>query len=175
MTRHSPGPRQPAGKILTRAKARAAAARAHRRGQRVVFTNGVFDLIHAGHLGTLCRARALGDLLVVGINSDASVRRLKGPLRPFVPHRLRALMLAGLEAVDYVVIFTEDTPQRLIQALQPDVLVKGGDWKVTHIVGRDVVEARGGRVVRVPVTRGLSTTRLAATIVSRIRRAPRRR
>ena len=175
MTRRSPRPRPPAGKILSRLQAGAAAARARRRGQRVVFTNGVFDLMHAGHLRTLWAARALGDLLVVGVNSDASVRRLKGPLRPLLPQRQRALMLAGLEAIDYVVIFTEDTPLRLIQALQPDVLVKGGDWKGTQIVGRDVVEARGGRVVRVPVARGLSTSRLAATIVARLGRKTRRR
>jgi D-beta-D-heptose 7-phosphate kinase/D-beta-D-heptose 1-phosphate adenosyltransferase len=174
-SRGSRGPRQPAGKIVSRAQVKAASARAHRRGQRVVFTNGVFDLMHAGHLKTIWGARALGDLLVVGINSDASVRRLKGRQRPFLSHRLRALMLAGLEAIDYVVIFTEDTPQRLIEAVQPDVLVKGGDWKGMLIVGRDVVEARGGRVVSVPLKRGLSTTRIAATIVSRSGRKSRRR
>ena len=127
--------------MLDAQEAAVAARRVRANGGTVVFTNGVFDLMHAGHLKTIWSARALGDLLVVGINSDASVRRLKGPRRRFVGHRLRALMLAGLEAIDYVVVFAEDTPLRLIQAVQPDVLVKGGDWKGMQIVERDVVEA----------------------------------
>jgi len=142
----------------------AAVTAARRAGKRVVFTNGVFDLLHPGHVALLQKARALGDLLVVAVNSDASVRRLKGPGRPFIAQRDRALMLAALEAVDHVLIFTQDTPLRLIERILPDVLVKGGDWKTGAIVGRDVVEGRGGRVVRVPVREGFSTTRIARSI-----------
>jgi rfaE bifunctional protein nucleotidyltransferase chain/domain len=129
-------------------------------GRRVVFTNGCFDLLHAGHASLLERAAALGEVLVVGVNSDASVRRLKGPSRPIVPERERALLLASLRAVDYVVFFDEETPLRLITALRPDVLVKGEDYAPGEIVGREVVEAHGGSVVRVPLVAGLSTSNL---------------
>ncbi|HEY9450943.1 MAG TPA: D-glycero-beta-D-manno-heptose 1-phosphate adenylyltransferase [Gemmatimonadaceae bacterium] len=125
---------------------------------RVVFTNGVFDLIHPGHVDVLAAARACGDALIVGLNSDASVRRLKGPDRPVRSENERAYVLAALESVDAVVIFTEDTPLDLIVALHPDVLVKGGDYTPQTVVGRSEVEARGGRVVIVPLTRGQSTT-----------------
>jgi len=139
-----------------------------RRGQRgkIVFTNGVFDLVHPGHVELLERARAEGDLLVVGVNSDASVRRLgKGSERPLVPQEARARVLAGLAAVDCVVLFDEDTPLELITALSPDVLVKGADYSLDRIVGADVVQARGGRVVRVPIVAGFSTT----SILERLR------
>jgi rfaE bifunctional protein nucleotidyltransferase chain/domain len=127
----------------------------------VVFTNGVFDLLHPGHLALLEAARAEGDALVVGVNSDASVRRLgKSPDRPIVPEAARARMLAGFAAVDCVVLFDEDTPLALIQALSPDVLVKGADYSRAQIVGADFVEARGGRVVRVQLVPDQSTTRL---------------
>lgn len=131
-----------------------------RHGQhgRVVFTNGVFDLLHAGHVDVLLAARALGDALVVGINSDASVRRLKGPTRPIRSAEERAYLLAALAAVDAVVMFDEDTPLELIRALQPDVLVKGGDYTEDTIVGAPDVRARGGQVVVVPLTPGHSTT-----------------
>ena len=138
--------------------------RARRSGCRVVFTNGVFDLLHIGHTDLLRRARLLGDLLVVGVNSDASVRRIKGPGRPFLSERQRALMLASLEAVDYVVKFSGDTPLRVIQQIKPDVLVKGGDWKADKIVGKEIVESLGGRTVRLPVVKGLSTTEIARKI-----------
>jgi D-beta-D-heptose 7-phosphate kinase/D-beta-D-heptose 1-phosphate adenosyltransferase len=133
--------------------------------RRVVFTNGCFDLLHPGHVRYLQAARALGDALVVGVNSDASVRRLdKGADRPLVPERDRCEVLAALEMVDAVCLFGEDTPRELISALQPDVLVKGGDWKVADIVGADVVRARGGRVRSLRFAPGYSTTALVEKI-----------
>jgi D-glycero-beta-D-manno-heptose 1-phosphate adenylyltransferase len=127
----------------------------------VVFTNGVFDLVHAGHVELLEAARSEGHALIVGLNSDASVRRLgKGPDRPISPENARARVLAGLAAVDCVVLFEEETPLRLIQALTPDVLVKGADYSRDRIVGADWIESRGGRVVRVPLVAGFSTTAL---------------
>ena len=114
----------------------------------MVFTNGVFDLLHPGHVRYLQQARALGDMLIVGLNSDASVRRNKGPERPINPESERAEVVAALECVDAVVIFDEDTPAEIVRACQPDILVKGADWPADQIVGRDTVEARGGRVVR---------------------------
>ncbi|MEZ4412769.1 MAG: adenylyltransferase/cytidyltransferase family protein [Gemmatimonadales bacterium] len=135
----------------------------------VVFTNGVFDILHPGHLALLERARTEGGALVVGVNSDASVRRLgKSPDRPLVPEEARARLLAGFAAVDCVVLFDEDTPLELIRALEPDVLVKGADYTREQIVGADLVEARGGRVVRVELVPGQSTTRL----VERLRASP---
>ena len=128
-------------------------------GRRVVFTNGCFDLLHAGHVRLLEAARAQGDLLVVGLNSDTSVRRLKGPSRPVLPEAERAEALRALESVDRVVVYEDDTPLAAIQALVPDVLVKGADWKDKGVVGREVVEARGGRVVLAPLLDGRSTTR----------------
>jgi len=130
------------------------------RGGRVVFTNGVFDLLHPGHVRYLAEARGLGDLLIVGINSDRSVRAIKEPGRPLNPEGERAEVLRSLACVDAVVVFDEDTPHRLITEIQPDVLVKGADWGPSEIVGRDVVEARGGRVVRVDLAKGYSTTNL---------------
>jgi rfaE bifunctional protein nucleotidyltransferase chain/domain len=147
-----------AGKIRSRA---AAAAWRRSVSGPVVFTNGVFDLLHPGHVELLESARAEGAALVVGVNSDTSVRRLgKGADRPLAPQEARARVLAGLAAVDCVVLFDEDTPQSLIEALAPDVLVKGADYARDAIVGADWVEARGGRVVRVPLVPGFSTTSL---------------
>ncbi len=131
----------------------------------VVFTNGCFDILHPGHVDYLARARALGTCLVVGLNSDASVARLKGPTRPVNDQRSRARVLAALECVDYVIIFDEDTPQVLIQRVRPDVLVKGGDWSVENIVGRDLVEARGGRVLSIPLLPGHSTSAIIERIL----------
>jgi rfaE bifunctional protein nucleotidyltransferase chain/domain len=136
-------------------------------GKSIVFTNGVFDLVHPGHLRYLRHARSLGDVLVVGINSDRSVRANKGPSRPIAPDTDRAEVLAAFECVDAVTIFDEDTPHDLIAAIQPDVLVKGADWAENAIVGRDIVEARGGRVVRVPLEPGYSTTRIVEQIRKR--------
>lgn len=130
----------------------------HQQGQRVVFTNGVFDLLHPGHVRYLQAARGEGDVLVVGVNSDRSVRANKGPARPIVPERERAEVLMALECVDAVVVFDEETPANIIDRLQPDILVKGADWAADAIVGRETVEARGGKVVRVPVEQGWSTS-----------------
>ena len=137
-----------------------------RQRRAIVFTNGCFDLMHIGHTRYLQAARSLGDLLVVGVNSDESVRALKkGPERPIVPEAQRAEVVAALACVDYVVIFREPDPGSLIASLQPDVLVKGGDWPLDRIVGRDSVEARGGRVQTIPLVPGISTT----TLIQRIR------
>ena len=133
-------------------------------GRRLVFTNGVFDLLHPGHVRYLTEARALGDALIVGINSDRSVRANKGPERPITREEERAEVLAALACVDAAVIFDQDTPYDLIAAVQPDVLVKGADWAEDAIVGRDLVEARGGKVVRVPVEQGHSTTGIVEKI-----------
>jgi len=135
-----------------------------RNGRRVVFTNGCFDLLHPGHIGSLEQARALGDALIVGLNSDASVRKLKGAGRPVLPERERAEILAALECVDAVVIFDDLTPREVIARLLPDILVKGGDWPGDQIVGREEVEAAGGRVVSVPVVPGYSTTEILRKI-----------
>jgi len=135
-------------------------SRARRAGARVVFTNGCFDLLHAGHVRYLAAARALGDILVVGLNDDAAIERLKGPGRPIMRLAERAEVLTALAAVDHVIVFAEDTPLSLIVALEPDVLVKGGDWALDDIVGRAEVERRGGRVERIPLVPGLSTTEL---------------
>jgi rfaE bifunctional protein nucleotidyltransferase chain/domain len=136
-------------------------------GKKVVFTNGCFDLIHRGHVEMLRAARREGDALVVGMNGDASMRRLKGASRPLVPQGDRAEVLAALEMVDRIVVFDDDTPARLIAALVPDVLVKGADWAHDAIVGRDVVEGAGGRVVRVPLAEGRSTRSLVRIILER--------
>ncbi len=143
------------------------AAAVRRDGRRVVFTNGCFDLLHIGHTRYLQEARALGDLLIVAINSDASVSALKGPERPLVPEGERAEVLAALACVDYVTIFDAPDPGDVIAAIQPDVLAKGGDWPVERIVGREVVESRGGRVVSIPLVPGASTTGLVRRILER--------
>src|SRR6476659_830298 len=152
-------------RVLTwpRTEAFVKSARAAR--QRVVFTNGVFDLLHPGHVRYLEHARRLGDVLIVGVNADQSVRRNKGPGRPITPEHERAEVLAALACVDAVVIFEQETPAEIVRLVQPDVLVKGADWPADQIVGRDTVEARGGRVVLVPTEEGHSTT----AIVTRIR------
>jgi rfaE bifunctional protein nucleotidyltransferase chain/domain len=137
-----------------------------RDGRRVVFTNGVFDLLHPGHLRYLQAARAAGDVLVVAVNSDRSVRAVKGASRPILPEAERAELVAGLTAVDAVLVFDDETPAKVIEALHPDVLVKGADWAPDAIVGRETVQARGGIVVRVPVEEGYSTTALIARIRS---------
>ena len=133
-------------------------ADAKARGLKVVFTNGVFDLLHPGHVRYLTTARAQGDVLVVGVNSDRSVQENKGPSRPIIPEQERAELLEALSVVDAAVIFDEPTPQRIIDRLRPDVLVKGADWAADAIVGRETVEAGGGKVVRVPIEQGWSTS-----------------
>jgi D-beta-D-heptose 7-phosphate kinase/D-beta-D-heptose 1-phosphate adenosyltransferase len=133
-------------------------------GGTVVFTNGVFDLLHPGHVRYLREARALGNALIVAINSDRSVRAIKGPDRPVNPEQERAEVLLGLESVDAVVIFDEETPHAIVSAIKPDVLVKGADWGSDNIVGRDVVEGRGGRVVRIGLQPGHSTSQLISKV-----------
>ncbi len=154
------------GQVVRESQLREQVAAARRAGRRIAFTNGCFDLLHPGHIRSLEEARSLGDALIVAINSDRSVREMKGAGRPLVSEDERAEVLASLEAVDWVVIFDESTPQRLIAEILPDVLVKGGDWGPSEIVGREEVEAAGGRVVRVQIEPGYSTTE----IVRRIRR-----
>jgi rfaE bifunctional protein nucleotidyltransferase chain/domain len=138
--------------------------REKRNGKRVVFTNGCFDLLHPGHIRSLEASRALGDVLIVGLNSDESVRTLKGPGRPLITAQERAEILASLECVDSVLIFDDLTPHKVIAALLPDVLVKGGDWPGNQIVGREEVEAAGGQVVLVDVVQGYSTTEILKKI-----------
>jgi rfaE bifunctional protein nucleotidyltransferase chain/domain len=154
-------------KVLNRKAAAEEVRRAQRRGERVVFTNGCFDLLHVGHVRSLEEARALGDRLVVAVNDDASVQRIKGPSRPIVPARQRAELLAALECVDWAVIFGAPTPLATIRALRPDVLAKGGDWGLDEIVGRDDVESWGGLVVRLKEIPGVRST----TIIERATRS----
>jgi D-beta-D-heptose 7-phosphate kinase/D-beta-D-heptose 1-phosphate adenosyltransferase len=135
-------------------------------GRTVVFTNGCFDLLHLGHLSYLSQARALGDILVVGVNSDASVSKLKGPRRPILPQNERLIQLAMLTVVDCVILFEEDTPGQLIQSLKPDILVKGGDYKVEEVVGKEIVEQAGGNVIIIPFLDGYSTSHLVEKIKS---------
>lgn len=158
-------------KIKSRAALAAELAARRAQRERIVFTNGCFDLMHVGHVRYLEEARTLGDLLVVGVNSDESVRALnKGAERPIVPQDQRAEVLAALACVDYVVLFGEPDPGRLIAELQPDVLVKGGDWAPEQIVGRETVQARGGTVRTIPLVPGVSTTSLIETIRKGVKR-----
>jgi D-beta-D-heptose 7-phosphate kinase/D-beta-D-heptose 1-phosphate adenosyltransferase len=136
-------------------------------GKRIVFTNGCFDLLHVGHVRYLEEAKALGDVLVVGVNSDASVRKLKGPKRPILPEEERTEILSGLGCVDYITLFNETDPLKLITSLRPDVLAKGGDWAKEQIVGKEVVERSGGEVVIIPFVKGASTSHLIQTILKK--------
>ncbi len=154
-------------KIVTQAKAAGIRERLKRQGKKVVFTNGCFDLIHAGHAVYLDAARSLGDFLVVGLNLDSSVQRLKGKGRPILKFRERALLLSYLIPVDLVVGFGDDTPIRLIKRIRPDILVKGADYKVSEIVGSREVRSWGGEVKTIPLTRGKSTSRIIANLLSR--------
>jgi D-glycero-beta-D-manno-heptose 1-phosphate adenylyltransferase len=149
-----------AAHVSSAAQAAELGSEIHRRGGKVVFTNGVFDLLHPGHVRYLRDARALGDALIVAVNSDRSVRSNKGPDRPINPEHERAEVLLALACVDAALIFDEDTPHAIVSRIQPDILVKGADWGEQNIVGRDVVEARGGRVVRIELSPGYSTTEL---------------
>jgi rfaE bifunctional protein nucleotidyltransferase chain/domain len=150
--------------VLSIPEATAWAEAARQAGKRVVFTNGVFDLVHPGHVRYLRDARALGDVLVVAVNSDRSVRANKGDDRPITAESERAEILAALASVDAVVVFDEETPHDIISRIQPDVLVKGADWGPDNIVGRDIVEARGGRVVRMELAPGFSTTSIIGKV-----------
>jgi rfaE bifunctional protein nucleotidyltransferase chain/domain len=157
------------GRVVSREELISLLGRSERGSRRVVFTNGCFDLLHPGHIRILEQARALGDVLVVGLNRDASVREAKGDSRPVIPESERAELLATLEAVDFVVLFSEPTPRELIAQLLPDVLVKGADWGPGEIVGRQEVEGAGGRVISIPIETGYSTT----GILEKIRKLPR--
>ncbi|HOD29942.1 MAG TPA: D-glycero-beta-D-manno-heptose 1-phosphate adenylyltransferase [Syntrophales bacterium] len=152
-------------KILSREALGEAVDRLRREGRKIAFTNGCFDILHVGHVQYLEAARREADVLIVAVNSDASVRAIKGEKRPLVPEGERAAVVAGLAAVDFVTLFSERTPLDLIQALRPDVILKGGDWKEEDVVGRDAVLAWGGRVVIIPETAGASTTNLVAKIL----------
>ena len=137
-------------------------------GKKIVFTNGCYDLIHIGHVRCFKEGKNLGDTLIVALNSDRSVRTLKGPPRPIVPQAERAEIIAALECVDFVTIFDQDDPLEIISAIKPDILVKGGDWSLNTIVGRDIVESYGGQVIALPLVPGVSTTRIIETIASRL-------
>jgi rfaE bifunctional protein nucleotidyltransferase chain/domain len=152
------------GKIVSQEELIQVTAREKREGRRVVFTNGCFDLLHPGHVRCLADARALGDMLVVAVNSDRSVRGNKGPERPLVAEQDRAEVLAALASVDFVTIFDESTPRELISRVLPSVLVKGADWALDQVAGREEVEAAGGRVVSIPLASGYSTTNLVQRI-----------
>jgi len=155
-----------ASKILDRASMKAERQRLREQGRTVAFTNGCFDLLHAGHVDLLAFSREQGDVLVVGMNSDASVRRIKGEDRPVLPQDDRARLLAALEAVDYVVIFEEDRVDDLVAEVLPDVLVKGADWQ-HDVHGREIVEQNGGRIVIAPLTQGRSSSRILGKILER--------
>jgi len=151
---------RPSPKIVTQSALAREVGRLQARGGRAVFTNGCFDLLHAGHVRYLQAARSLGDALIVAVNSDASVGRIKGPARPLTPEKQRLEVVAALECVTWTCLFGNDTPLRLIRKIGPDVLVKGGDWPVEKIVGREEVEGRGGRVVSIPLLPKVSTTEI---------------
>jgi len=155
------------GKIVSQDELIRLTAQEKTHGRRVVFTNGCFDLLHPGHVRCLAEARALGDVLIVAVNSDSSVRGNKGPERPLVPQQDRAEVLAALSSVDYVTIFDEPTPRELISRVLPNILVKGADWALDEVAGREEVEASGGRVISIPLAQGYSTT----SLVQRIRKA----
>ena len=156
------------GKIVSQDELVQVAAREKRAGRRVVFTNGCFDLLHPGHVRCLADARRLGDLLIVAVNSDQSVRGNKGAERPLVPQQDRAEVLAALASVDYVTIFDEPTPRALISRVLPNILVKGADWALDQVVGREEVEGAGGQVISIPLAKGYSTT----SLVEKIRNTP---
>ncbi len=153
------------GKVIARSRLAKELAGARRRGRKVVFTNGCFDILHAGHVRYLKKARSLGDILVVGLNSDSSVRSIKGDKRPIVPCGERAEVLSALECVDYVVVFSEPTPLKLIEAVRPDVLAKGADWAAKDIVGGEGVKSSGGRVARIALLQGRSTTNIIRRVL----------
>ncbi len=155
------------GRLVTLSEMNTIREQLREEGKRLVFTNGVFDILHRGHCDYLRDARAQGDAMIVGLNSDASVRRLKGELKPIVAQDDRAAVLGALASVDYIVIFDEDTPHHIISALLPDVLIKGGDYALDEIVGRTEVEAAGGQVLTIPLTQGRSSTNILSTIIER--------
>ena len=154
------------GQVLTKLELMSARERARKEGRKVVFTNGCFDILHRGHIEYLTKAKALGAMLIVGINTDASVRRIKGAQRPIVPEEDRAFLVASLSPVDFVCLFDEDTPLELISAIVPDVLVKGADWDISKIVGKDVVEHAGGKVETIAFIPNRSSTSIIEKIIA---------
>lgn len=158
-------------KILTRQALIEKLKTLRRKGKKIVFTNGCFDILHSGHIQYLEKAKSFGDVLVVGLNSDASVRKIKGPKKPVVEQKDRALIIAALEFVNFVVIFDEATPLNLIKITKPDILIKGADWKIKDIVGSDVVKSYGGRIKRVVFKKGYSTTKIISSILSKFNSA----
>jgi rfaE bifunctional protein nucleotidyltransferase chain/domain len=148
------------GKLKSLEEVKSITSEARARGLKIVFTNGCFDILHRGHLHLLREAKALGDLLVVAVNSDASVRQIKGPARPVVTEAGRAELLAALEMVDCVIVFDETEPCRVLEEIRPDILVKGGDWSSDQVVGREIVERSGGKVALIPYLKGFSTTQI---------------
>ena len=160
--------RTPEEKILrSYDEAEEVAEELRKKGKKIVFTNGCFDIIHSGHIKTFFEAKKHGDILFVGINTDSSVRRIKGDKRPILPIDVRATVVAGCEAVDFVVPFDEDTPEKIIKKIKPDVLLKGEDWPEEKIVGADLVKRRGGKVVRIKLVKGISTTEIINEIAKR--------
>jgi len=148
------------GKLKSLEELKSIASQAKARGRKVVFTNGCFDILHRGHLHLLREAKALGDLMIVAVNSDSSVRQIKGPSRPVITESERAELIAALEMVDYVTLFDELDPYRLIEEIRPEILVKGGDWNKDEVVGGNIVEASGGKVIVIPYLKGFSTTQI---------------
>jgi len=165
LTVHSRGDFDTMGEFISQRRLIEKLDAERKKGRRIVFTNGCFDIIHAGHVRYLRKARSLGDILVVGLNSDSSVRKIKGGGRPVVGERDRAEVLSALDPVDYVVLFSDETPLRLIERIRPDVLVKGADWKEGEIAGAEVVKRHGGSVSRIRLARGRSTTEIIKRIV----------
>lgn len=152
-------------KIISRKKLKDFFQRLREKEKKIVFTNGCFDIIHAGHVRYLKKAKEFGNLLIVGLNSDSSIKKIKGELRPIVPQRERAEVLSVLESVDFIVLFNEPTPYNIIKDIQPDILVKGADWSADQIVGADIVKARGGRVARIKLAKGRSSTNIIKKIL----------
>src|SRR4030067_717602 len=155
------------GRVLTQAKLKKVLAELRQKRKKIVFTNGCFDLLHVGHVKYLAKAKRTGDVLVVGLNSDSSVRRLKGKGRPILSQKDRGEILAALESVDYVTIFKEDTPDKLIRLVRPDILVKGADYKADNIVGAEFVHSYGGKVKTIPLVRNKSTKSIISSILRR--------
>lgn len=158
-----------ANKIKSVAALKKTVASLHKKGKKIVFTNGCFDILHKGHIKLFKKAKSLGDVLIVAINSDSSVKKLKGPKRPINSANDRAIILSSIIYVDFITIYKEADPGRIIEELSPDVLVKGGDWKRKNIVGKDIVESKGGRAYSIPLADGYSTSRLIETIAKRFK------
>lgn len=155
------------GRVVSKNILKSILAREKKDGKTIVFTNGCFDILHEGHIRYLRKAKKCGDVLVIGLNTDSSIRAIKGPSRPVIPQRSRAEVLASLNVVDYVVLFPEETPYNLIKFLKPDVLVKGADYEISEIAGADIVKANGGKVVRVRLEKGFGTSEIIEKILER--------